>query len=45
MFTLSYVNTSASLGELEMCGNTSPKGELIIKQPEVSEKDCARVIG
>jgi hypothetical protein len=27
MFTSSYVNTSASLVEREMCGNTSPKGE------------------
>ena len=25
MFTSSYANTSASLGEREMCGNTSPR--------------------
>jgi hypothetical protein len=29
MFTSGYVNTSASLGEREMCGNTSPKVELL----------------
>ena len=26
MFTLSYVNTHASLGEQEICGNTRPSG-------------------
>jgi hypothetical protein len=32
MFTSSYVDTRASLGEREMCGNTSPKGEYIYLQ-------------
>ena len=27
VFTYNYVNTSGSLGEREMCGNTSPKSE------------------